>query len=162
MEQPLKPVILKWGKVVQSDLIVQWAIMFPLIFLGFIIVLNIFGGLPGFGRRGVIDQAGGTNFFMYALMIALVIGVPLLIWRVLTIRKVFSDGVETTGTIMGIAFNKDRGRVKWAYQVGAEKFTGSSFITKTNFTRTLAVGHEVAVLVQRDAPKNSLLRDLYT
>lgn len=95
MEQPLKPADLKRIKVIWSDLIVQWAIIFPLIFLGFIIVLNIFDGLPAFGWRNVIDQTDGTNFFIYALKIVLLIGMPLLIWRVLTICKCIANGAET-------------------------------------------------------------------
>lgn len=153
---------LDWMKVVKSDLVVQMAVIFPLVFLGFIIVLNVFGGLPGFGRRGAIEQGSGTTFFAYALGVALLIGIPLIWWRIRGVQEVVANGMEVTGTVTGISFNKDRGRVKWNYQVAAEKFEGACLITKNDFTRSLKVGDQVVLIVNREQPKRSILANIYT
>lgn len=153
---------LNWGKVVMSDLVVQMAVIFPLVFLGFIIVLNVFGGLPSFGRRGAIDQEGGTTFFLYALGVALLIGIPLIWWRIRTVQQVVANGIEVLGTVTGISFNKDRGRIKWNYQIAAEKFEGASLVTKNSFTRSLVVGDQVLLIVHQSEPKRSILSDIYT
>ena len=100
--------------------------------------------------------------FLNLFLGGLVIGVPLAIWRIRTVQKIFSNGIEVTGQIKDIFFHRDRGTVQYAYTYQGQEILSGNAIMKTGQTKKLRPGDQLVLLINPDQPKRALIRDLYT
>lgn len=100
-----------------------------------------------------------TTLLMFGGIILVALGI--LVWRLTTIFNLFNDGQEATATITDISFYRDRGRVAYIFMFQNEKYLNSNAVMKHGKSRMLQVGEQTIVLVNRDNPKKSILKDLY-
>ena len=91
----------------------------------------------------------------------ILVALGILVWRLTTIFNLFNDGQEATATITDISFYRDRGRVAYIFMFQNEKYLNSNAVMKHGKSRMLQVGEQKIVLVNRDNPKKSILKDLY-
>lgn len=152
-----QPAILR---IIQSDMIALIAAAVPLVALAMYIVIAYFGFFPGLRGRDPIN-ADGAPLFLYSFIVALVVGVPLIIWRYRTIQEVFANGVEVEGQVTNLSFFRDRGRVDYTYVFQGQTFSGGNAIMKNSRTQALMLGRPVTLVVHKDNPKRALARDLY-
>lgn len=84
-----------------------------------------------------------------------------ILWRVIPIYTVFNDPQEVKAAITEVGFFRDRGQIKFIYQYQNGKWIGSNYVLKNRRTSKYAVGDEVIVLVDRNQPKKSYIRELF-
>lgn len=148
-------------RIIQSDYAALLAALFPVMCWGLYLALMVFGALPGRHGRGTITAAEGGPFFLGLAIVALVIGLPLLIWRIRFVQNVFARGVEVEGKIVDVSFYRDRGRVRYAYEYQGRTYERGNAVSGNKRTRALAPGAKVAVAVDPLRPKRAFIRDLY-
>jgi hypothetical protein len=148
-------------KIIQIDYTAMLAVMFPIVIWGLYIAISYFGFLPGLRGRDPIQASQGAPFFFYMGIAALVIGMPVLIWRVRSIQSIFTNGVIVSGQIINIGFHRDRGRVEYSYHYEGQTYQVGNAIQKTKRTKTLNSGDEITVIVDPTNPKKAYIRELY-
>lgn len=147
-------------RIIQSDYTAGLAVMAPLVMWGMYIATEYFGFFPGMGGRNPLTGED-ASFFLILGIITTLIFIPLLIWRVRSFQIIFSRGIEVSSHITNIRFNRDRGRVEYTYTYQGQIYQAGNSIHKTKRTKALQQGDEVALMVDPDNPKQSLIRDLY-
>lgn len=161
MTEKAKPSIVR---IVQSDYLAYLGTLIPvitlIIYIGYICIAY-FGYLTGFRGHDPIQGTEGTPIFFYALIIGLVIGTPLAIWRIRYIQQMFSKSVEVFGQITNISFYKDRGTFEYSYTYQGQSYSGKNAIMETRKTQQLRSGSQVILLVNPDEPEHALIRDFY-
>jgi hypothetical protein len=90
-----------------------------------------------------------------------VVAIVILAWRIRLFYSIFDGGIEAPATISNIMFFRDRGRVDYIYTIQGEKFSSGNAIHKVKQTRSLQVGEQVIVMVDRNNLKRAFIRDLY-
>ncbi len=121
----------------------------------FAILLAAFIGYDSL-RGNTPDQ----NFLLiFGGIILVALGV--LTWRLITIFNLFNDAQEATATITDISFYRDRGRVTYIFMYQNQKYINGNAVMKNGKTKALQIGEQSIVLVNRDNPKISILRDLF-
>jgi len=124
------------------------------------IAIVVAGGMLVFDR--LTHLLGMETTFMYMTVVASVIGIPVIFWRVRLISSVFEFGWEVEGDITDIGFFRDRGRVTYVFTVQGQRYQVGNAIMKTRFTKSLQRGQKVIVIARRDDPKIAFLRDMYS
>ena len=157
MEKP-KPSLIR---IIQSDYIAMLGVLAPVVLLAMYIAVAYFGFLPGFRGHDPIQGTEGVPFFFYGFIVALVLGIPSVIWRSKTIQNVFANGEEVTGRIELIHFRRDRGNVVYRYEYQGKPYAGANAIMKNARTQELQPGMEIILIVNKDDPGRALIRDLY-
>ena len=109
----------------------------------------------------VLLQSENTTDFAWIALIIAIAAFGVLIWRIRLINTVFEDGIATPGTISGVDFYRDRGRVEYIYTYGGQKLSSGNAIHKTKQTKALQPGALVTVVVDRNNPKRAFVRQLY-
>jgi hypothetical protein len=158
MTEKAKPSIVR---IIQSDYLALIGVLFPVVALILYICVAYFGFFPGFRGHDPILGTEGAPLFFYLFIVGMAIGVPLEIWRIRSIQKIFSKSVEVIGQVTNISFYRDRGRVEYSYRYQDQAYSGGNAIMKTGKTKQLHPGSQVALLVNPDEPKRALIRDLY-
>ncbi|MGE5597915.1 MAG: DUF3592 domain-containing protein [Bacteroidota bacterium] len=147
-------------RIISTDYPAMLAVLFPVVAWGIYAALRIFGRLPD--RHGrMVSSAEAGPFFFYVGLAALVIGVPLLVMRVRTLRGAFSRGIETEGLITNLYFHRDRGRVEYTYEYQGRTYKRRNAINRNNRTRKLVMGTKTVVVVDPDKPERAFIKALY-
>lgn len=158
MEKRSKPSIIR---IIQSDYLALLGVLVPVVSLIMYVSVAYFGYFPGLRGRDPIQGTEGAPIFFYLFIIGLVFGLPLAFWRIQTIQKIFSKGMEVVGQITNISFYRDRGRVEYSYSYEGHAYSSGNAIMKTRQTQQLRSGNQIALLVNPDEPQRALIRDLY-
>jgi hypothetical protein len=148
-------------RIIQSDYLALLGVLVPIVSLIMYIAVAYFGYFPGLRGRDPIQGTEGAPLFLNLFIAGLVIGVPLAIWRIRSIQRLFSKSVEVVGQITDVSFHRDRGRVEYSYTYQGQAYSGGNAIMKTGKTQKLRSGNEVVLLVNPDDPRRALIRDLY-
>ena len=148
-------------RIIQSDYLALLGILVPSVSLIMYVCVAYFGYFPGLRGRDPIQGTEGAPLFFYLFIIGFVIGLPLSIWRVRSIQKMFANSVEVTGQITDLSFFRDRGRVEYSYIYQGQNYSGGNAIMKTGKTLQLRPGSQILLLVNPNEPKRALIRDLY-
>ncbi len=135
-------------RIIWTDTLAFIAVVFPLVF-ALIIVINWALGEPLF------------DLFLWIAAASTVLGSGVLIWRVAAITALYNDAQEVTATITSISFYRDRGRVDYVFTYQNQKYLNKNAVMKNGRTRNILIGEKRTVLVDRDNPKKSILKDLY-
>lgn len=158
MENIEKPTILK---IIQVDYIASLTVTFPLVTWGLYLAISYFGFLPSLRGRGPMQAEENAPIFFALGIAALVIGIPVLIWRVRLIQGIFVSGAKVTGRITDIIFHKGRGRIRYAYDYEDQTYQTGNAIQKNKKTRAVQFGDEVLVAVDPLNPKSAFVQELY-
>ena len=97
----------------------------------------------------------------YIAAFVIVVGIPIILWRVRLINSAFENGLEVAGEILSIGFFRGRGSVTYAYTVQGQQYQTSNAILRNRTTRTLQRGQKVKVVANRENPKVAFIRNIY-
>jgi hypothetical protein len=149
-------------RIIQSDYIAMVAALAPAVLIAMYVAISYFGFFPGLRGRDPIQGSEGAPFFLYGSIVALLVAVPVVMWRVKSIQDVFAKGVEIPGEITNVSFYRDRGRVEYTYSYQGQAYSGGNAVMKTGRTKALTPGEEVTLIVDQHEPRRAVIRDLYT
>lgn len=135
-------------RIIQVDYLASLGVIAPVVIWGMALAFLWF------------DPEAAASFRIIAPAVT-VIGLTVLLWRVRTILTIFGEGAEEPGVISSIGFFRGRGRVEYVYTFQGRKLLGGNAVQSNKYTRALAQGQAVTVLVDRLNPKRALVRELY-
>lgn len=137
-------------KIITVDYLAFAGVIYPPIAWGLYLVLLI------------LKQITFTDLALpIAFGITTIAALIVLTWRIQTINATFSDGIEVQGVISNVFFFRDRGRVDFIFTYQNQKYMAGTAIHKVKQTQALFSGQPVIVMVDRNKPKNSFIRDLF-
>ncbi len=84
-----------------------------------------------------------------------------LIYRYFTILSLYNNGLEAKALITEIGFFRDRGIIKYNFQFNGQNYTSHMRVMKNKKTTSYQVGMEIKVIVDRENPKRSLIKELF-
>lgn len=102
----------------------------------------------------------GPNFLWIAASIT-VVGITVVVWRYFYIHALFEDGIEVIGTITTINIMGDRGRLDYLYTYQNQRYTGWVPFYSNKIISGLRPGEELFVIVDRNNPKRSIIRNFF-
>ena len=148
-------------RIMQCDLFAGIPIIFMLAMMLMYLVIMYFGYIPAIGRHDAITSEDAP-FFLNLAIIAGIIGIPLLVWRVKLISNLFEKGDEVKGFITYIGFHRDRGKIKYEYTYQNQKYQAGNSVFKTGRTKYYKQGDEIVLLVDSENPKKAIIKNLYS
>ena len=157
LARPLRPRVVR---IVQNDYTTMLALLFPVVALSLFVGSIVTANVPRLAAD-FPEFAAGTAFFVKFAAGAFVVGLPIAIWRIKTIERLYATGLEVRGKVVDIWFRKDRGRVELQYDHAGTSFRRGVAVHKTAATESIASGMELILLVDPAAPKRFVIRDLY-
>lgn len=112
---------------------------------------------------GTFGEQTEADLLVWSIIAAagLVLGLPILVYRIRSISRLFERAIEVPGRVSKVWFVKDRGRVEYTYSFRGQEFSSGKAVMKNRRTSDLQSGAGVVVIVDPDDPKKSLIRDLY-
>lgn len=121
----------------------------------------VVGPLPS--RRGrTVDADRGFDWRFFGIVAA---ATPVAGWlvarRITGIRRVVEHGPACAGTVTGIWFMKDRGRVEYEYQFEGQTYQAGNAIMKSRQTEAIRTGDAVELIVDPSRPSRAFLSSLY-
>ena len=84
-----------------------------------------------------------------------------LIYRYFTILSLYNNGLEAKAIITEIGFFRDRGIIKYNFQFNGQNYASHMRVMKNKKTTSYQVGMEIKVIVDRENPKRSLIKELF-
>ena len=142
-------------RVVWTDLFSSLMFLWPLVFWLALLV-------EAWREAQAEASVEAWPFFLALAVVATLVCLPGLIWRVWSISQVFVRGVEVTGQVTRIRFYRGRGQVEYAYTYLGELYHAGNHILQTGRARTLAGGDAVVIVVDPTRPSRAYIRDLYS
>jgi hypothetical protein len=103
-----------------------------------------------------------TRNFIWFVLGTLGIGLLGLAWRYISIVSLYNSGLETKATVSEIGFFRDRGYIKYIYPYENKKYASRMTVMKNKLTTRYRIGSEIEVIVDRENPKKSVIKDLFT
>ena len=158
------------GRVIRND----YGSLLLLIFIGvawlIVAYTAVVGPLPS--RRGrAVDTTGGggggggAGGFDWKVFGAAAVITPVFGWlaarRIAGIRRVVEYGPACDGTVTGIWFTKDRGRVEYEYQFEGQTYQAGNAIMKNRQTEAIRQGDRVELIIDPSRPSRAFLASLY-
>lgn len=89
------------------------------------------------------------------------LGVPLLLLRVRSVRGIFARGVVVPGRVTAVWLEGDRGRVDFEYAFEGATYRCGAALHRTSAAERLREGADVEVLVDRARPQSALIPALF-
>jgi hypothetical protein len=148
------------ARVIWTDFGSFSAAILPVISWVLFVVLASLGSLPDITGRGR-DPLTHAPSDIYLAIGFTVVMTPILLWRVLSIRGLFADGIAVPGTITDLSFFRGRGWVKYTYTHQDVTYRGWNSIMKTGRAGTLKPGDQVTIVLRRENPKRAAVCELY-
>ncbi len=102
--------------------------------------------------------AVNMDLFVLAGFFIGVLGVML---RYASIASLIGGGLELTATVSEVGFFRDRGIIKYIFTHEGKRMSGHTSVMKTKATTRYQPGQEVTIVVDRENPKKTLLKDLF-
>jgi hypothetical protein len=137
-------------KIITIDYAAFVALLFPIITWGIYIVLV------------VLQKVKTTDFSLLAIYAGItIVAVGVMGWRIQVFNSVFNDDIEVPAIISNVFFFRDRGRIDYVYTHQGQKYASGNAVHKVKQTRSLLVGEQVIVMVDRNNPKRAYIRNLY-
>lgn len=146
--------------IIQSDYAAFMAVLAPAIFVSISLAVAFLINLPDRtpGAAGVYYP---PDLLVFGALAAVLAGAAVLIWRVWTIRRVFSHGVEGSGTLIRVALTKDRGQLAFQYEHAGQTYESGCSVHRSRRTRGLKKGAVVGLVVDASDPRRAVLTELY-
>lgn len=90
-----------------------------------------------------------------------VVSVIVLLWKIVEISSTIRHGQEIKAVIHSAGFYRGRGQVKFIYSYQGEKYQNSNVVMKNTRTRDLTTGDQVAIYINPNDPRISVIKDIY-
>lgn len=82
--------------------------------------------------------------------------------RYISLVSLYNSGLETKATISEVGFFRDRGYIKYIYPYENKKYSSHMTVMKNKLTTHYQIGDEIDVIVDRENPKKSMIKNLFT
>jgi hypothetical protein len=139
------------------------AIIFPPIFVIISLGILVFGFPEKDGKELSVVETRFANVIIVSVSLLIaIVSTTFLYRRLKSIRRIFAAGEFVVGIVNFIDFDKDRGRIEYAYIYNQQDFQGGSAVMKNLKTKDFQLGDEVILMVDPNKPKRALIQDLYT
>jgi|SRR6185369_4606280 len=145
-------------QILKTDYLAFLAILFPVIGAVLYTATGVFG--LHLIRHGT--DVTDAPLFLRMTLVSTAIGVPLLLWRVTSMQRLFTRAVEVPGTILSANFFRGRGRIEFSYFVQGEEYKGGIAVHENVAVLRLVSRDEVTVVVDPQNPRKAFLRDLFS
>jgi hypothetical protein len=144
-------------RVIWTDFIAFFTALMPIIMWAIFIVVATVRAMPDirWGRGSL------TSAPVYLPMVFTVVAIPILVWRVWGIRRLFADGIEVPGSVTDVSFFRGRGYVKYTYRHPDVTYSGYNAIMQTGPAKSLKPGDQVTIVLRRENPKRAAVCELY-
>jgi hypothetical protein len=106
-------------------------------------------------------QGNTSQSFAWFAAGILVLGLLGLAWRYISIVSLYNNGLEARATVSVVTFFRDRGAIRYIYPYEGKRYAGHMTVMKNKRTTSYDVGDEIEVIVDRENPKKSLIKDLF-
>lgn len=149
-------------KIIRNDMIALLGALLPILGWGAGIAGMYFGF--AFQRRpqGVHpSEVNDTGTFLVIAIGSTIVGVVMLVLRLIVVNKLLASGERIFGTVAGIGFVRDRGRVEYSYSYQRREFRSGAAIMKNRATLEIRPGDRIVVVVDPASPGRALMEDLY-
>jgi hypothetical protein len=90
-----------------------------------------------------------------------VLGLVGLAVRYVSIVSLYNSGLETKATVSDVGFFRDRGYIKYIYPYENKKYASQMTVMKNKTSTRYQIGNEIEVIVDRENPKKSMIKDLF-
>jgi hypothetical protein len=120
-----------------------------------------FAWIPDWRGRGPVIPPSVAPFYLTLAIVATVVGLGVLVWRIGLLWRAFRSGMQVRGKISSVYLRRDRGRVEYTYIYASQEFKSGVEIHRTKQTKALKTGDRVILMVDRSNPKRAFIRDLY-
>jgi len=111
-------------------------------------------------HRAYATPLAGTVLLALAV-VTTVTGIPVVVWRLVKIRRLFLGGEEARGNIKRVTFFRDRGLVEFNYMFNGKPYYTRSYLHRNRETRALEHATRVALLIDPANPEQAIIRDIY-
>lgn len=102
-----------------------------------------------------------SQSFTWITMGIFVVGLFGVTWRFTSIISLYNSGLEARATVSEVSFFRDRGAIRYIYPYQGQRYAGRMIVMKNKLTDRYQIGDEVAVIVDRENPGKSIIRDLF-
>lgn len=112
---------------------------------------------------GYFFTAPGTSSSLLYISVAVtVIAIPVIIWRILYILRIFKIGEGISAKILGISFYRSRGRVDFTYIYKGSEYISNNLLLVSGRVRELTAGKEIDILLNPENPKQAVIRGIFS
>lgn len=118
--------------------------------------------LPDWRGDGPIISPGARPFYLTLALLATLVGLGVLIYRVWLVSKLFHNGFQVRGKISAVEIRRDHGWVEFCYIFDHQEYTSRVEVHRNAQTKGLKAGDLVILLIDRANPQRAFIRDLYT
>jgi hypothetical protein len=113
----------------------------------------------------VLKRGTSTNndptFFLWMAIATIVIRIPFLVFRIQRIKNHFKEGIEIMGKITYISLFKDRGRIEFSYVFEGREYVSGTAVHQNAYVRSLKMGQQINVVVSKENPKKSFIKEMF-
>jgi hypothetical protein len=102
-----------------------------------------------------------TQFTFWFAAVSTLVCVPLLWWRIGSLRSLLREGILVPGRVTSMWFVKDRGRIDYEYTFDGQTFHGGMAVTKSKRAGEIEKGQEINVLLHPANPSRSTVPDIF-
>ena len=117
--------------------------------------------VPDWRGEGPVISPSVAPFYLILAVVATVVGMGVLAWRIMLLWRTFWKGTQVRGKISSVYLKRDRGRVEYTYIFDNQEFKSGAEVHRTKQTKALKQGDRVILMVDRANPKRAFIRDLY-
>jgi hypothetical protein len=150
-----------FSRLIQVDYPSAIYFLMPVLLWGFFLFFALIGVLSGGLEQAVFTRPNFISVTLIGAVGATVLFLPLLYFRFRRFRNFFTNGVEITGKIEGVGFNRERGAIEVSYRYQGEDFNCRSAIFKSDLTKDLKSGKDILLVVDPEKPGKAYIKDLY-
>jgi hypothetical protein len=144
------------GRIIWTDLTAFNCVVYPaavwIIFIAW---------APDWTGDGPFLAPALQPYVLGALALGTLLAAGWLAWRVYRIWRLFRTGLEVRGRITVATMRGYRGQVDYTYTYGRYKFKQSANLHRNKRTLALRDWTPVTLLIDRQKPQLSVIRDLY-
>lgn len=116
----------------------------------------------GMGIYNTYLSRNPTPGILWVALGVLALGLWGVALRYISIVSLYNSGLETKATVSEVGFFRDRGYIKYIYPYENRKYASRMTVMKNGMTTRYEIGNEIEVIVDRENPRKSLIKDLFT
>ena len=102
-----------------------------------------------------------TQSFTWLSLGIFILGLLGLAWRYVSLVSLYNSGLEAKATVSEVGFFRDRSYIKYIYPYENQKYASHMTVMKNKTTIRYQVGTQMEVMVDRENPKKSMIKDLF-
>jgi len=146
-------------RMLQVDFPCFIAAALPLVTFALGIAIVAFGQIPGIHGRDDMAASDLPYLLVFGSLLA-AICVPLLVLRIHRLRRLLTHGQQTTGIILQAYRAGNGSRLRFSYNFDGKQY--ERLLRTPSWIDDLGSGSRVAIIVNPDHPRRSLIAELYS